>query len=71
MQWAHKNTTVVSRSTSIVRTKKGEYLCDGNCGIAWRKMGYSFTAQNLKQMGMGVTEIMKATGLSEEEICQL
>lgn len=42
MQWAHKNTTVVSRSTSIVRTKKGEYLCDGNCGVAWRKAGYSF-----------------------------
>lgn len=39
--------------------------------VEGEKRGILSTARNLKQMGMAMTEIKKATGLSEEEICQL
>ena len=36
-----------------------------------RKEGLRQTARNLKSMGLGIADIQKATGLSEEEICNL
>ena len=36
-----------------------------------RKEGRRQTARNLKSMGLGITDIQKATGLSEEEIRDL
>ena len=36
-----------------------------------RKEGLKQTARNLKSMGLGIADIQKATGLSEEEISDL
>ena len=36
-----------------------------------RKEGLRQTARNLKSMGLGIADIQKATGLSEEEILEL
>ena len=36
-----------------------------------RKEGLRQTARNLKSMGLGIADIQKATGLSEEEIRDL
>lgn len=53
----------------VLDTAKMEGRAEGRA--EWRAEGIMLTAKNLKAMGLSIADIIKATGLSEEDIMKL